>query len=235
MIDINPDTSFFVLDFDRTLGNTDKFHEVLEDTIAKETNLTVDFLRHARFKAEDIGQSFDTISYLREHLRDTGSLSVWPDIQRKFINAAQRQDMLEPGANELLRLLKAKGFRFGILTYGNEAWQLAKLEAAWLLSVPHLVTHIQEKGQILKEWKHAAGDFVIPPSMTEEFVPFHARTIVFLDDKSKSFASIPTNVVGVRIRPPEGIKLEEQKGPLPLNVIEVDGIHGAITFLFKYS
>lgn len=224
---------FFVLDFDRTLGNTDAFHDILERVIEEETMLKSDFLAHARFTAEKQGKSFNTIEYLRTYLEETDDSRSWFDIQRKFITAAQKEDTLEPDAAELLRLLDKENIPYGILTYGGEAWQLAKLEGANLLQIPHLVTHIQAKGVLLSEWKQASGKFLIPPAMTRTFEPFLVDTIFFLDDKTVSFENMPAGVQGIRIRPPEGIKLPAQRGTLPAGVVEVEGVRGAIELLFK--
>jgi len=232
-VSFDPKQTFFVLDFDRTIANTDKFHEILEETIGEKTTISVDFLHHARFQAEAAGLSFDTIQYLRDYLKDTESDLSWPDIQRSFIAKAQSEDMLEPGARALLAALEKSSIRYGIMTYGGEAWQLAKIEAANLSGVPRLVTRLQQKGIILTEWKQSTGDFLIPPLLTKEFEPVLVRTIVFLDDKAVSFKDIPEGVIGIRIRPPEGIKLEAQKGTVPDGVIEVDGIPGALQVLFE--
>jgi hypothetical protein len=229
----DPTSTFFMLDFDRTLGNTDKFSEVLEKVIEEETNLTADFLRHAELQAEANGESFDTIQYLRNYLKETNNPLSWSDLERTFIIRAQQEDTLEVGAAKLLRILDEKNIRFGIITYGNEAWQLAKIEGANLLDVPRVVTRIKEKGNILTGWKQETGEFLIPPLLTKEFKPLLVTTIVFLDDKAVSFTNMPEGVIGLRVRPPEGIKLLAQQGPLPAGIIEVEGIEGAIKLLFN--
>ena len=228
----NKNDVFFVIDFDRTLGDTDKFHEVLEIVIEQETGIQANALRSARLNAEAAGSSFDTVDYLRSFLARSGSEKTWQHIQQIFIARAKTQDMREPHASDLLRILDQKQIPYGIITFGGEAWQLAKIEGAHMLQVPHIVTHIQEKGKILTGWKTTAGDFIVPPALTRDFQPLKVRTIVFLDDKSVSFYQIPPGVRGIRVRPPEGLKLPAQIQPLPAGVEEVDGVQGAIRLLF---
>jgi hypothetical protein len=228
---LRADSVFFVLDFDRMLGNTGKFHDFLEMVIEQETEIKASQLRTARFDAEARGKSFDTVDYLRQFLNASGSEKTWQQIQRVFIARIQNEDMLEPYAAELLQLLKAKKLPHGIVTFGGEAWQLAKLEGANLLEVPHVVTHIQEKGKILTGWKKASGDFIIPPALTRDFKPLTVTSIVFLDDKSVSFRGIPEGVYGIRVRPPEGLELATQKAALPGGIADVNGIQSAIELL----
>jgi hypothetical protein len=233
MIDDNHVSSFYVLDFDRTLANTDAFHDILERVIEHETTIRASYLREARKVAEASGESFDTIDYLRHFLTNAHSEKTWHQIQKVFIEQAQQEDMLEPHAAEFLRLLDEKKLPYGIITFGGEAWQLAKIEAANLMDVPHIVTHIQEKGRILSGWKHQSSDtFIIPPALTRSFQPMNVSTIVFLDDKAKSFVGMPDGVRGVHIRSLRQPPLPAQLGSLPVGVTGVEGLQGAIALLF---
>ena len=226
------DDVFYVLDFDRTLGNTDKFHEVLEEIVENETGVTADELKIARAQIEGTGRTFDTVDYVRGILEQSGNTIPWHVLQNQFIAVARKRDMLEPHAAELLTMLDDKQLPYGIITYGNETWQLAKLEAANLFDIPHIVTHIEEKSQLLQGWKHTSDTFIIPPALTRDFLPLQVHHLVFLDDKAKSFAGIPSGVHGVHIKAPSGIVLPIQQGSLPSGVDSVIGIEGAIELLF---
>jgi hypothetical protein len=224
--------TFFILDFDRCIGNTDKFHVVLENVIGQETMVSKEQLAAAKKDAESRGETFDTIRYVKNALEDMGGTTSWLSIEREFIRQAQMLNMLQPYARQLFTILESEKLPFGILTYGNEAWQLAKLEAANLLHIPHLVTNIEGKGAILAGWKKASG-FIIPPALTKEFIPLETATVVFLDDKAVSFEGIPNGVRGVRIAPDDGSALLLiQQGELPAGVDDVQGIYGAIELLF---
>jgi hypothetical protein len=224
--------TFFVLDFDRCTGNTDKFHVVLEEVIERETMVSRQQLAKAKEDAEIRGETFDTIRYVKNALTEAGGSMSWQSIERQFIAQAQKLNMLQPYVRQLFYILESENIPFGILTYGNEAWQLAKLEAANVLHVPHLVTSIEGKGEILTGWKKTDG-FIIPPALTKEFIPLHVNEVVFLDDKAVSFGGIPENVRGVRVEPEDGRELLPiQKGELPSGVTNVKGIYGAIELLF---
>jgi hypothetical protein len=224
--------TFFILDFDRCIGNTDKFHTILEEVIERETTVSKQQLATAKIDAETRGETFDTIRYVKKALAETGGSMSWQPIERQFIAQAQKLNMLQPYARQLFHILESEHIPFGILTYGNEAWQLAKLEAANILHIPHLVTGIEGKGAILTGWKKSGG-FIVPPALTKDFTALHANEIVFLDDKAVSFKGIPEGVRGVRVEPADGGELLPiQKGELPLGVTNVKGIYGAIELLF---
>ena len=224
--------TFFVLDFDRCIGNTDKFHTVLEEVISQETTVSKQQLANAKKDAESRGETFDTIRYVKSTLEAMGGTPTWVSIERKFIHEAQRLNMLQSYARQLISILQTEGLPFGILTYGNEVWQLAKLEAANLLDIPHLVTNLEGKGAILTGWKKSTG-FIIPPALTKDFSPLAVDSIVFLDDKAVSFNGMPNGVRGIRVTPDDGrALLPIQQGQLPEGVEEVTGIYGAIELLF---
>lgn len=223
--------TFFVLDFDRCLGNTDKFHQILEQVITEETALTSEEIQTGRRLIEEVGKSFDTISFMRKSLKDRGSPISWLDIQKRFVERAKKEDVHQPHANELLAILDARQIPYGIVTYGGETWQLAKLEAAGFLSIPHIVTNIKEKGELVSGWKRE-DRFIIPPALTKTFQPLAVGKIVFLDDKAVSFQDMPAGVQGVHIQDPSGKVLPSQAGTLPPGVTTVAGLKGAIDLLF---
>jgi hypothetical protein len=226
-----PGETFFVLDFDRTLADTDKLHRVLEEAIEAVMGISAMVVRQAEADALAAGQTFDAARYVRRLDTTKGPLA-WAEVQRVFVAQAQRQDVLLPSAGRLLALLDAATIPYGIVTFGRETWQLAKLEGARLLEVPHVVTHIEEKGRLIAGWKHGA-EFIIPPMLTRDFVARVARRIVFLDDKPVSFYGLPEKARGILVRPGDGRPLLPfQEGPVPSGVVSVNGIGEAINLLF---
>lgn len=227
-------SSFYVLDFDRTLVDTDKLYVILEKVLERDTNIGMRDLNEEKAVIEADGDSFSIIESLRRLLADSNSSVDWLDVQQAFINEARQTDVLEPYAAELLKLLDDKQLPYGIITFGNEAWQLAKIEAAGLTAVPHVVTNIKEKGQLLSGWKHDSNDsFIIPPAMTRNFDPLVVDSIIFLDDKPVSFSNLPSGVHGVLVKSPTRALLPSQRGTLPSTVSSVTGINGAIELLFQ--
>ena len=226
--------TFFVLDFDRCIGNTDGIQAVLETVLQKETGISPKTFHEARTRIEGEGKTFDTIRHVHMLLQETNSTVSWEHIRTRLIESAQSIDLLLPHAHELLQILSDRKLRFGIITYGiEEAWQLTKLEITGLLKVPHLVTHIEEKGKLLTGWKQPSGEFIVPPALSAEFQAIVVSQLVFLDDKAKSFWGIPSGVTGVHILAPGGNILPAQQGEVPHSVTDVVGIDGAIKLLFS--
>jgi hypothetical protein len=226
--------TFFVLDFDRCTGNTDGIQAVLEEVLQQETGISPDAFHAARTRIESEGKTFDTIRHVHMLLAEAGSAVTWERIRTKLIESASHVDLLLPHARELLSILRERQLPHGIITYGvEEAWQLTKLEITGLLNIPHLVTHIEEKGKLLTGWKLADGTFGIPPALDEGLVPPTVSRIIFLDDKAKSFWGIPEGVEGVHVIAPDGNKLPSQQGDTPASVTDVIGIDGAIKLLFS--
>jgi phosphoserine phosphatase len=225
--------TFYVLDFDRCIGNTDGIQSVLEEVLQTETGISPETFRAARTRIEGEGKTFDTIRHVHMLLQEADSSITWEFIRGRLIERARSADLLLPQARELLKALDDRSLYYGIITYGvEEAWQLTKLEITGLLPIPHLVTHIEEKGKLLTGWKQPDGTFIVPPALTKEFQPLTVSRLVFLDDKAKSFWGIPEGVEGVHVVAPGGNKLPAQQGDIPASVTDVEGMAGAISLLF---
>jgi hypothetical protein len=226
-------TAFYVLDLDRTLVDTDRLYIILETVLERTTNVKVSQLQDERMAVEARGESFSMVGFLHRLLDSAPGDVSWQQVQQAFIIEAQQQDVSEPYAAELLRILDGRQLPYGIITFGNEAWQLAKIEAAGHMSIPHLVTRIKEKGVLLTGWKQPDGTFIIPPAMTRDFKPLSVDSIVFLDDKAVSFNNMPTGVQGVFVKSPTLELLPSQRGVIPPSVTTVIGLDGAIELLFR--
>jgi hypothetical protein len=222
--------TFFVLDFDRCLGDTNGIQAVLEEVILRGTGIGPEKLHAVRTQVEASGRTFATIHYVHRLLEDAGSRVPWTRIREWLVEEARDRDLLLPHARELLGILRDRQIPHGIITYGvEEAWQLTKLELAGLLDVPHLVTKIEKKSELLAGWKRENGRFAVPSALAERL---EVGKLVFLDDKAKSFWGIPDGVRGVHIVAPGGNVLPAQQGEIPPQVTNVTGIDGAIRLLF---
>lgn len=224
--------TFYILDLDRCLVDTDKLQDLLEEIIEQQTPVTSQQIYEARQATEQAGGTFDTYKYVHQAFRDMSITTTWYDLQQLFIEEAKRHDVLMPYARELFAVLNEKHALYGFVTYGVEAWQLAKLEASGLVDVPCEVTGIKEKSVLLSGWKHGGDYFTIPPALSPGADTVVARSLVFLDDKAISFKGLPDGVRGIRVRPAGKPLLVSQAGPLPPEVTEVEGLQGAIRLLF---
>lgn len=224
--------TFYVLDFDRCIGDTAKFHTALMAAIAKLTPVSPANIRQAKHQAEQSGGSFDTASYIMNALISLNSPVSWQEICEAMVAEARGQDMLEPGAAELLQALDDRGARYGILTYGGDAWQRAKIQAANLAHVPHLITSVHSKGKVLAGWRQRDGTFAIPAELAGE-ESLVAESLLLIDDKAASFAEIPPGVRGIHIVWAGRELLPSQMGELPPGVATVRSMNEAIELLFS--
>lgn len=225
----NIDT-FYVLDFDRCIGSTDMFQVALEEAVGNVASIQPAVIHEARRKTEQSGGSFDTARFIIDELARTKSSVSWQVVCDEMLRLARTRDMLEPYARELLQLLEARGESFGILTYGGQQWQRLKLASAGIGDVPYIITSQRSKGLVLASWQQDDGTFVIPGELAGR--PLCAANLVLIDDKVVSFTDIPVGVRGIRIVWPGRPQLVSQGGSLPKNVVEVEGVHGAIELLF---
>ncbi len=223
--------TFYVLDFDRCIGDTAKFHEVLIEVVERLTPIVAADIEMARQESEQSGGSFDTASFVTGILAATRSVVTWDDICNEMIASARQRDMLEPHARDLLRLLDDRDALYGILTYGGREWQRTKLLAANLADVPYMITDVHEKGRSLARWQLPDGSFAIPEELSP-YVSLTADTVVLIDDKAASFRNIPLGVYGYHVVWADRELLPSQAGVLPEGVVTAHGMVGVIELLF---
>lgn len=222
--------TFYVLDFDRCLGRTEKLQELLERVVQREGVVSLDMIKYAHDEVRKTGGSFDTAAYVRQLLKDRqlDVNQIWGKIEAAFLEQAKREDLLEPYAKELLDVLTDRGLSFGILTYGGFEWQSAKLKATGLSRVPHIITSYKEKGRTIASWQRTDGTFLIPQILMKDTL---AWKIILIDDKPVSFVGIPAGVDGVCVAPRAP---KEEIDALPPTVVVVTGLKQAIELLIKY-
>lgn len=233
--DIQCVDTFYILDLDRCLVDTEKLQTLLERVIEQEISITPQEMNLARREYERTNGSFDTAGYVMGILDSQGidGPSVWLEIKRLFIHEAQTQDMLEPYARELLDTLSATRTPFGIVTFGGDAWQLTKIAAAGLEAIPHIVTHDQAKGRLIASWQRVDGSFLLPGQLAGQALI--TRQLFFIDDKPVSFYGIPSEVHAICAVAP-GVKWSDAVlKKLPSNVSITQGLHGAIELLFSHK
>lgn len=209
--------TFYILDFDRCIGDTDKLFDAFERTIVNHTGLTAWSLRNVRHEVEAVGDSFDTATYVRAQLHLENQEAKWQELEQDFVSSCKEKNMLNPGARELIDWLKEHNFPYGILTYGEPTWQKLKLRAAGLGDMPQLITDNKHKGSLIQTWRQSDGFFTLP----QELGAGKYASLVLIDDKAVSFDNFPSY-------PSEGYwvlaknrVLPSQEGSVPTNVQRV--------------
>lgn len=208
------DHPFYVLDFDRTLADTDKLLDVFIQIANQYVDLPQKTVEAADANVKQTGDSFDTATYVRDYLREHNRAEAWERLERQFIHESRALDMLLPGAAELLETLESRDINYGILTYGNPPWQHLKLTAAGFNHVPRIVIVTKQKGVIMRSWQQPDGTFRLP----REFGGGEASEIVLVDDKAVSFEGFPDiSARGYWVLDPAR-ELLSQQGEVPATV-----------------
>lgn len=215
---------FYILDFDRTLADSDKLLEVFIQVSEEYLAIPRSVIEAADADVKRRGDSFDTAGFVRDYLMEHEQLSQWDNLVKRFIHESRSLDMLMPGASELTELLESRDDRYGILTYGNPLWQGLKLSAAGFNHVPHIVTTSKRKGALISTWQSGDGSFAIP----RELGGGVADLIVLIDDKAVSFADFPPlPSYGFHVLDLQNA-LPAQVGDVPVNVSVVKSLFDAV-------
>lgn len=197
-----PADHFFILDFDRTLGNTTALYQLFQRILESVIDIAaVRQLDSARHSVEDRGGSFDSAYYVRDILARAGKADSWSTIVDEFIRCASENDSyLEPSARYLLEYLDTWQCSYGIVTYGGEAWQRLKIQAVGMGDIPSVVTQTQEKGKLIRSWIGNDGRFIIPGDLNRDGRTRVVSAVTLIDDNQLNFVDLPDVVSGYYIQ-----------------------------------
>jgi phosphoglycolate phosphatase-like HAD superfamily hydrolase len=206
--------TFYIVDFDRTLADSDKLLEVFMTVSEQHLAIPRSEIEKVDRDVKARGDTLDIVHYVRDQLVAKGQDVEWNEVEKQFIHESRGLNMLLPGAAELLEFLESNHHSFGILTYGNPMWQRMKMTAAGFKYVPHIITESKEKGRFIRHWQQPDQTFAIP----EELGGGTAETIVLIDDKADSFIGFPdAHSKGYWVLDPAH-ELPAQQGSVPVNV-----------------
>ena len=221
--------TFFVLDFDRTLADSDKLLRAFIEVVNQYIDLPLEQVEKMNADVRRKGDSFDTATYVRDRLLAHHTKEDWDRLEKQFIQESRPLDMLMPGAAELLDFLEENQLPYGVLTYGNPLWQRLKLAASKFNHVRRIVTTNKYKGELIASWQQENGAFILPG----EFASAHAQRIVLIDDKAQSFRGFPEqNAIGYQVVDYAQL-LPAQSGALPRNVTHLPSLSELIPILAK--
>jgi len=206
--------TFYIVDFDRTLADSDKLLEVFMTVSERHLDIPREEIEKVDRDVKARGDTLDIVHYVRDRLAANDQNELWEEVEKQFIHESRGLNMLLPGAAELLDLLKNNHHPFGILTYGSPMWQRMKITAAGFKYVPHIITESKEKGRFIRHWQQEDQSFAIP----KELGGVNARSVVLIDDKADSFIEFPdTNAKGYWVLDPDH-ELPAQQGSVSANV-----------------
>lgn len=226
-ISAQSDGEFYIVDFDRTLVDTDKMTEVFIEIAEEHGAISREQIQKANDDVTRTGDSFDTAGYVRDRLMSEDRGEEWDALEKQYIHESRSLNYLLPGAAELLEWLAAHGKRYGILTYGNPLWQHIKLTASGFNHVRHIILEQKEKGKLIASWQRDAETFRLP----EAFGGGWADYIVLIDDKAVSFADLPAAPTRGYWVLDAAHELPSQQGSVPDNVARCQTLQDVIKSL----
>jgi hypothetical protein len=187
--------TFFVLDFDRCLGDYDANISLLKEVIDEFSIIDMHKFQSAHDEVKAQGTSFQVLDYLEKN-DPNADLDI---IQNEYIKRAQRASgsLLEPGALEFMDFLRASNHHFCILSFGDNQWQTTKIIASGFGDVAKLIIPNEYKGRHIAQWyDEVNGHFIIPKECFLDEIAKKAREVVLIDDKVKAFNDLPTGARG---------------------------------------
>lgn len=219
--------NFFIVDFDRTLVDSDKLFEVFLEISNRYITIPIEQIELAQQDIRQRGDSFDTAGYVRDCLNKEGRRDEWEKLIKLYIHESRSLNYLLPGAHELIEWLKVQKKSYGILTYGNPMWQHLKIAASGFKHVNHIITEEKAKGKIITSWKQQDGRYKLP----EAFGSHVVEAIRLIDDKAVSFTSFPPEPSrGYWVIDPSN-ELPSQLGPIPENTKRYDNLYAVLQTL----
>lgn len=204
----NSISTYYLLDLDRTIFNTEKAMQVMRGVVALHDTDVAAALEQRFEEYTLLGESFSVRDFIVENIGE----DEMQKIEEKYHTLAREHDLLNPGTTELLEFIRAKeNTKLGILTYGSPLGQAMKIHAATgLEAMPFLITAETYKGAQIASWRQDDELYHLP----EELGGYTVKTIVFVDDKPFSFKGLPIDCVGYLVKSMYDAGLEK----IPLNV-----------------
>lgn len=220
--------TFFVLDFDRCLGNFEANLEMKKKLVSELTIMRgEDFQKaHDDFKAD--GSSFRVLKYLKENIPNFDENAF----MGKYIEEASKKpiNMLEPGAVEFIDFIRSTGHYHCIMTFGDKKWQTTKVKGAGLGDIITFVVPTEYKGKCIAEWFDEESDcFIVPGECFNDGQPRRHRQIVLIDDKLKAFDGLHPKAHGYLLQSIARIYVSPQ-GKVPKNVRRVTRLDEIISY-----
>ncbi|MDB5167489.1 MAG: hypothetical protein JWN26_634 [Candidatus Saccharibacteria bacterium] len=217
--------TFFAIDFDRCLSDTDKLDKIFYELAGDEyPQLDAVELLRARNEIENTGRTFDQIGALQKVFNES-ELADFLDV---FISRAIREDVLSLGARDFIKALESHNLPYGLVTFGGIRWQQVKIKASGVDSIPTLITDHTGKGEIIAKWQQTDGTFLIPSDLTAK--ELYVKTVVLLDDKAIAFKGLPQASRGYWVQSTTKPLLPSQTGAIPDNVRIARGLDQVLEF-----
>lgn len=215
--------NFYVIDFDRCLGNVDASFSLLQSIIGEMGLVSSDEFAKVRADTEARGESFTVFGYLKAYTTDQVTQQVVDEFIRRGKDAAS-DSLLEAGAQEFINWLDKNHKYYGIMSYGDRIWQPTKIAASGLGKVACMIVDNPQKASVITTWRNKAnGQYELP----QAFGGYTTSEIILIDDKATAFDMLPEGTRGYWVVK-DGHTLPFQQGIVPSVITRVEQINQII-------
>lgn len=211
--------NFYVIDFDRCLGNVDASFSLLQSIIGEMGLVSADEFAKVRADTEARGESFTVFGYLKDYTTDEITQRVVDEFMRRGKDATSGS-LLEAGAQEFVSWLDENHKHYGIMSYGDRIWQSTKIAASGLGKIACMIVDNPKKAGVITTWRNDVnGQYELP----QVFGGYTTNEIVLIDDKATAFDNLPEGTRGYWVVK-DGHPLAFQNGAVPSVVTRVEQI-----------
>jgi len=206
-----------VIDFDRTLGDSEKCLNRLY-TVAEHFGVNTQFIQEESKRVVDTGGSFDPLQYVKEAL----TASQMKDFEHAFIHA-EGEPLVYDDVIPFMRMLDDNDIPYAVLTHGvSREWQELKLKASGY-SGPYKIIEHREKAKEIAKLQSSDGIYLFSSLYSQSPDPsetIRANTLCLIDDKAVSFTGLPASCMGYLLVRGEK-RQKSQQGKIPWNTVPI--------------
>ncbi len=172
-----------LFDLDRTIFDSDKFVEVLDQFLRQEINPEIELLKATK----EVEHNFDFEKYLEQF-----KLKIDDQLLEKFVNFT-RDDFWLGNAKEVIQKTLKNKQQIGILTYGGNNIQKFKMKLL-KINFGYIITQNKCKTCLIKSWKK---DGVYKIKFDNQQQSLAADKIILIDDKQSNVNDMPDDCLGL--------------------------------------
>jgi hypothetical protein len=224
--------TFFVVDFDRCLGNIEGSFDILKEVVHDLDIVDRQIFKSMREEVESNGLTFSALEQITKH---NPSVNL-DDIEKLYLKRASLEpdDLLEPGAMDFINFLRKTSRNFCIMSFGDMRWQTIKIQSSGIGNVYMTIVQNTEKSHYIRKWLNRKSEkFQIPKDYFDDNVAKTSNEVVLVDDKISAFKKLPKGARGYYVSGSSSKYKSKQIDKLPASVQQVSRIDEIITYESK--
>lgn len=186
---------YFVVDFDRCIGNIDASFKILSEVAHELSIVDKQLFMSMRKEAELEGKPFSAL----KHLKETYPSVDLNKIKNMYLKQSlvKSNNLLEPGAKELIDYFYSTNQDFCIMSFGDKRWQSTKIIGAGITNVPIKIVSNRQKSNYIRKWQDLkSGKFIIPKEYFLDNKAKEVNEVILIDDKVTAFHNLPKGTRG---------------------------------------